>query len=222
MSIESYAPAEFERTSLDEAQIADLNDEFSELLPVERIEKAAELFAGRLVLSSSFGPTAPLLLKLTDEAAAEIPVVTIRHGHETDRTLELADWYQEAFGFDLKVYKAPYFEIPPEGTEAFTEFQQQVKIGPFKDMLNQLRPQAYLSGAMRWQTDWRAELPFVQDKGSALAIYPLADIDPEAVDDFFNETGLPRNNDYFDPAKGSDQKSECGLNLARYALGAAA
>lgn len=202
-------------------EVLELNEEFARLEPADRIERAAELFAGRLVLSSSFGPTAPVLLKLAADTGANIPVVTIRHGHETDRTLELTEWYRETLELDLRVYDAPWSPIPPEGTDEFAEFQRRIKVEPFQAMLDDLRPRAYLSGAMRWQTDWRNELPFVQDKGAALAVYPLADLEQAAVDDFFAETGLPRNEDYFDPAKGADQKRECGLNTARYAAQAA-
>lgn len=222
MSVETYVAEDLEAALLRQEGLAALNDEFAQLEPVERIEKAAELFAGRLVLSSSFGPTAPVLLKMAVDAVPDIPVVTIRHGYETEETRELTEWYRRTFELDLRVYEAPRLPIPPDGTEEFAQFQRRTKVEPFQSMLDQLQPHAYLSGAMRWQTDWRAELPFVQDKGSVLAVYPLADLGAAAVEDFFARTGLPRTTDYFDPAKGTDQKTECGLNTAQYASGVAA
>lgn len=203
-------------------EISALNSDFEQLLPTERIARAHELFAGQLVLPNSFGPTAPVMLKLVTDVIPDIPVVTIRHGYETDKTLELADWYEDEFGLDLRVYESELLPIPPDGTEEFADFQRQVKVEPFQRMLDELLPRAYFSGVMRWQSGNRADLPFVQDKGSVLAINPIADLSEQAVADFFAQTGLPENDDYFDPAKGQGQKTECQLNTTVYGRGSEA
>ena len=205
--------------SLSEPQISALNSELEQLTPTERIARAHELFAGRLVLPNSFGPTAPVMLKLVTDVIPDIPVVTIRHGYETDKTLELADWYERELDLDLRVYESEFLPVPPDGTEEFTDFQRRVKVEPFQRMLDELLPRAYFSGVMRWQPGNRADLPFVQDKGSVLAINPIVDLGPEAVADFFTQTGLPMNDDYFDPAKGQEQKTECRLNTTVYGRG---
>lgn len=205
-----------EPRQLGEAEIQALNYEFAQLSPTERVERASEIFGERLVLPNSFGPTAPVMLKLVTETIPDVPVVTIRHGYETDRTLELADWYQRSLRLNLLVYEAPRLPIPPDGTEEFEDFQRQVKVEPFQQILSELQPRAYFSGRMRWQSDGRADLPFVQDRGSVIVINPVADLSAEAVADFFARTGLPANDDYFDPAKGQDQRAECQLNTTIY------
>jgi phosphoadenosine phosphosulfate reductase len=199
-----------------EVGAADLNLAFAELTPTERIERAAELFAGQLVVASSFGPTAPVLLERVKEVAPDTPVVTIRHHHETLKTLELISWYEREFDLDLRIYDAPAIPIPLDGTPAFAEFQQRVKVEPFQEMLDELRPQAYLSGVMRWQSPSRADLPIVEGRGAVIAINPIADLSQAAVESFFAETGLPRDDTYFDPTKGRDQNQECGLNTTIY------
>lgn len=194
----------------------DLNRQFEPLAAEERVERAAELFAGELVVASSFGPTAPVLLDVVRQVAPDTPVVTIRHHHETLRTLELVSWYEREFGLDLRIYDAPPLPIPLEGSPAFAEFQRRIKVEPFQEMLDELQPRAYLSGVMRWQSPARTRLPIVEDRGAVIAINPIADLSRAAVDSFFEETSLPTDEMYFDPAKGSSQKLECGLNTTMY------
>lgn len=196
--------------------LAELNQEFSYLNPLERIEKSYELFGDCLVLPTTFGPTAPLMLTLAKEVIPGIQVVTIRHGYETIETLEMAKIYAEELDFIPAIYQAPRLPIPLEGTPEFDEFQRQLKVVPFQQILDELQPKAYFSGVMRWQTPERERMPFIQDKGSVIAINPVLDVTEQQVNEFFERTGLPKNTDYFDPTKGIDQKSECQLNTARY------
>lgn len=221
MSTAAHAASRFEASSRTrQAQIEVLNWDFAQLeaeaAPAERIARAADLFAGRVVLASSFGPTAPILLKEVAEIAPEVPIVTIRHGHETPRTLELAAWAEQTLGLEVYIYEAPRLEAPPEDTPQFAEFQRRIKVEPFQRMLDDLRPLAYFSGRMRWQTVERSELPFVEDKGNVVAINPIADLSVEAAATRLGNFGLPPHEDYFDPAKGRRQNLECGLNTAAY------
>ncbi len=215
MSVETYAPP-VAGTQLDTDEIELLNQEFAELTPAERIAEARDRFAGGLVVASSFGPTAPLLLKLVADEAPDTPVTSIRHHHETLRTLELVDWYRRELDLDVRTYDAPPLPIPLEGSPAFAEFQHLIKVEPFQQMLDDLQPQAYLSGVMRWQSMARPDLPFMQDKGAVLAINPVVDVTESEVEEFFDETGWPRDDKYSDPAKGRNQNLECGLNTTQY------
>lgn len=194
-----------------------LNEEFGELTPAQRIARAGELFGGRLILSTSFGRTAPFLLKHVTDEIPGITVVTVRHGYESPRTLELAAWYEDELDLDLRVYEAPRLAVPEEGTPEFAEFQRRVKVEPFQRALDDLLPRAYFSGRMRYQSPERAGLPFVEERGSVLAINPAADVSREQVETFLEENGLPTDDSYFDPAKGMGQDLECRLNTSTYA-----
>jgi len=196
--------------------LREINSQFAELNPIQRIATAQELFAGNIVLSTTFGPTAPVMLRLVTGVAPDIPVINIRHWHETDRTKDLAGHYTERLQLNLKIYDAPKLLIPEDGTPEFAEFQRRIKVEPFQQMLDDLQPTAYFSGAMSWQTAERRDMAFVEHRGSVLVVNPILDLTKEDVDIFFELTGLPRNNDYFDPAKGVTQKIECRLNTTDY------
>lgn len=214
MSPETLAKPCFEVSK--ELDLVELNQEFARLNPIERVEKSYVLFGDCLVLPTTFGPTAPLMLTLAKEAISDIQIVTIRHGYETEETLESADFYSSKLDFTPVIYQAPRLSIPLEGTPEFDEFQRKLKVEPFQQMLDDLQPKAYFSGVMRWQTPEREHMPFIQNKGSVIAINPVLDITEQQINEFFERTGLPKNTNYFDPTKGINQKAECQLNTARY------
>jgi len=196
--------------------IATLNAEFEALSPRDRILLSRQLFGERLVLATTFGPTAPVLLQQAAEAAPGMAVVSVRHGHETDKTLEHAEFYTHRFNLRLHIYEPlDDINLPPKPPEA-SDFQWRAKIEPFQRALNEHNALAYISGAMEWQTPERKDWSFVEQRGDVLAIHPLLDVSADDVDRFFEETGLPRNTDYYDPTKGPDQKQECKLNTVAY------
>jgi phosphoadenosine phosphosulfate reductase len=192
------------------------NRELAKLSPAERIRWAIDQFDKQIVLSTTFGPTAPALLKLATDILPNIPVVNVRHGYETSRTLELIDWYKDNLSLNSHTYRAPKLPVPAEDTPEFEEFKRKTKVEPFQRMLNELRPAVYLSGVMRWQSAYRRDLAFIENKGSVIAINPVLDMTKQQVDEFFSRTGLPRNRDYYDPAKGVRQDGECGCNTTIY------
>jgi phosphoadenosine phosphosulfate reductase len=204
---------ELEREDLD---LKAVNAELAQLTPLQRIEWAKEQFGDCLVLPTAFGPTSPILLKLVSQKIPDIPVVTIRHGYETSKTLGLSEWYEKKLDLDLHIYEAPVLPVPETGTPEFYEFQEKVKVEPFQRMLDDLRPKAYFSGVMRWQTQERKSFSFIEDKGSVLAINPVLDMTEHDVEQFFLATDMPRNDNYFDPTKGEHQNLECKLNTNNY------
>ncbi len=202
------------------SDIEEWNQEFAHLSIAERIEESYRRLGGRLIAASSFGPTAPPLLKDISETELDVPVVNVRHHHETLKTLRLISQYQQEFDLDLRVYEAKPLPIPRRGSLAFKEFQHEVKIVPFQRALDELQPRGFITGQIRWQSERRRELPFVESKGDVLAINPAADVSKQEIEDFFDETGYERDENYVDPTKGLD--NECRLNITEYRLGAVA
>lgn len=190
-----------------------LNREIEHLPARERVRHVHDLLGDGLILSTSFGPTAGVMLRLATEVCPEIRVITVRHGHETQRTLEAAEHYIEAFDLNLKIYEAPKMDVPEEGTPAFEEFKRKVKMEPFQRALDEERPMAWLSGVMRGETEQRKTFDFAMNRNGLPAVYPILDWEETYAEEFCLAHGLPLNRDYYDPAKGRSQKQECGLHL---------
>jgi phosphoadenosine phosphosulfate reductase len=201
---------------LSKADLEEANRKLAKLSPIERVNWAKRQFGESLILPSSFGPTSPVMLKLATAVVPDIPVVTISHGYETPKTIELRDWYKKQLGLNLYVHKAPSIAVPSEDSPDFQQFQRRVKAEPFQRLLHKFRPAAYFSGIMSWQNPQRRNLRFIEGKGSVIAINPVLDMSQKNVDKFFLATGLPKNDDYYDPAKGTHQSRECGFNTALY------
>jgi phosphoadenosine phosphosulfate reductase len=191
-----------------------LNRELEHLPARDRVGHVYEVFGEGLILSTSFGPTAGVMLRLATDVYPEIRVITVRHGHETARTLQVADHYARALNLNLRVYEAPWMEVPDEDdAAAFEDFKRAVKMEPFQRALDAERPAAWLSGVMRGETEQRKTFDFAMDRNGLPAVYPILDWEETYAEEFCLAHGLPLNRDYHDPAKGRTQKRECGLHL---------
>jgi phosphoadenosine phosphosulfate reductase len=197
-----------------------LNHEFIDLSPEQRIVRSNEVFGGRVAVASTLsGPTAPVLLEKVSRVAPESSILVVKHGHETTHSKEIATWYEGELGLNVIECQAPKWPVPDDDDqEGLRDFQEWVKVRPFELLLKKVRPEAFLSGVMRWQTPERQDLPFIQKQGDVYKINPVLDLSEGQVDEFFKSTGFPRNNDYYDPAKGSTQRKECQLNTTEYYL----
>ena len=179
-----------------------------------RVRRMVELHGRDLVLTTSFGPTAGVMLKLVTDALPDMRVVTIVHGHETERTRELMELYRAKFHLDLRIYQAPRLPVPAEeGSEEFAHFQRLVKFEPLQAALKAEAPKVWLSGVMREETAERRHFPFVRMRGGMLAVYPMLDWSTLQAIDYCVAERLPMNEDYYDPSKGLRQDKECGIHV---------
>lgn len=193
-----------------------LNVEFKLLSPRERIRRIHQLFGRRAVHTTTFGPTAPFFLQQAAGIADDITTLNVRHGHETKMTRKHAKFYTKHFNLNLDV-RRPKIDAEPRPRDVdATDFQWRAKIEPFGRGLAANNALAYVSGAMDWQTEERGDWQFLEQQGDVLAVRPLLDVQEREVDDFFRDTDLPFNTDYYDPTKGPDQKQECKLNTVDY------
>lgn len=192
-----------------DCELEDINAELENIDPLERIRWARETFGESVIGLTAFGPTSPIMLKLISEADPDIQVVTMRFGHESKKTKVLADWYTGLFKLNLSIYE----DDRPATQHA--DIQSARKIEMLDRVKQDIQPQAILFGMMRGQTEERDTMPFIERRDGFLAINPVLDITEEQVDDFFKLSGYPKNMNYSDPAKGPDQKLECGLHRPR-------
>ena len=81
----------------------------------ERVAWAVEQFGDGLVLSSSFGAQAGVMLHLATRAKADIPVILVDTGYLFPETYRFVDELTERLSLNLKVYRA---ELSPAWQEA--------------------------------------------------------------------------------------------------------
>lgn len=181
----------------------------------ERIQWAVEKWPGRVIVTTSFGQTAGILLHLAAKISPGIRVITIRHGHESMRTLELAKHFENTLPIDLCTYNAPRLTVPHEQDPGFLEYCRKVKVETMREALRHERPSVWIAGLIHDETRARNRLPMLTYRFGVRALYPILDWTSIQAIDYCLSKKIPMNEDYRDPCKGPDQKHECGLHVDR-------
>ena len=152
---------------------------------------------GRLILTSSFGPTGMVNIHLLSEIAPKVPVVFIDTLYHFAETLEHARHVTEHYGLDLRVYR------PAKSREAFEAqygealwqrdldlFHELTRTRPLQEALRGVH--GWITGRRRDQSPTRIDLENVEF-GRRVKINPLASWGSEKVWSFIHAHGVPYN-----------------------------
>ncbi len=94
------------------------------------------------------------------------------------------------------------------------EFTRQVKLEPFGRALEDFRPEVWLTGIRREETEHRKSLDIVsRDDRGIIKVAPLFYWSEQDVERYMEQHQLPSCRHYFDPTKVLDGR-ECGLHTA--------
>lgn len=215
--------------------LQDLNNSYRHLSPEQRLSKCFNSFpdAG-ILLTSSFGSSAAVLLKLVSEIHPGQEIFFIDTGFHFPETISYKNYLIHLF--DLKVT-----ELSPEAEtiEFIKENRLWEKDPQHYSYLTKVKPlesvkrskSVWISGLMAWQTEHRANLDIFEIRDSILKFHPLLDISEEDADSYFKEFHLPYHPLVFkgydsigcihttSPGKGrsgrwaGSSQTECGLHL---------
>ena len=94
--------------------LAGVNAELEAMTAAERVRWAFDHLEGELVLSSSFGIQAALMLHLVTRARPDIPVILTDTGYLFPETYQFIDELTERLQLNLKIYRA---ELTPAWQE---------------------------------------------------------------------------------------------------------
>lgn len=166
----------------------------------ERIAWAAGQFGRGLVLSSSFGAQAAVMLSLATRAIPNIPVIFIDTGYLFPETYRFADQLTAQLKLNLKVYRA---ELTPgwlesrhgrlweQGLKGIEAYNRLVKVEPMQRALRELGAAAWLAGLRRAQAGSRESLPIVRRQDGRIKIHPICDWTDRQVHRYLQERNLP-------------------------------
>lgn len=201
-----------------------LNKELQQLSPVEIVHWAAKLDK-RVIATTSFAPNAAAMLHIITEADNSIPVVWIDSGYNVPDTYRTAEVIMDRLKPNMQIY-IPQITAerrnaimggiphPDDDPEVHEEFTRQVKLEPFDKALEDLRPEVWISGIRREETDFRKTLDILSwDNRGILKVAPIFYWTEEQVQDYMDEHQLPSCRHYFDPTKVEDGR-ECGLHTS--------
>jgi phosphoadenosine phosphosulfate reductase len=166
----------------------------------ERIEWGLEQFGPALVLSTSFGAQAAVMLHLATRIAPRIPVVLVDTGYLFPETYRFADLLTQRFLINLKVFRsaespawieARHGKLWEKGAEGLETYNQIVKVEPMQRALSELGARAWLAGLRRVQSSSRENLPVVSTQDGRIKILPIVEWTDRDVYQYLSENDLP-------------------------------
>ena len=180
--------------------LAAVNGKLSHEPAEERIAWAAREYGGGLVLSSSFGAQAAVMLGLVSRVAPGIPVVFIDTGYLFPETYRFADELTSRLKLNLKVYRplvspawleARHGKLWEKGLEGIEAYNRLAKVEPMQRALSELGATAWLSGLRRAQSGSREALELVGTQDGRAKILPILDWSDRDVHGYLTRNNLP-------------------------------
>lgn len=188
---------DFDPASLD---LVALNQRLETRSPEERVGWVLDLLKPRVVLSSSFGAQAAVLLHLVTRQWPEIPVVLVDTGYLFPETYGFIDDLTARLNLNLHVYRAPlspawqearYGKRWEQGVEGITAYNRLNKVEPMQRALDELSAQGWIVGLRRAQASTRKELKVLGIQDGYLKVHPIVDWNDKHVYDYLMRNDLP-------------------------------
>ncbi|MBE9043115.1 phosphoadenosine phosphosulfate reductase [Pleurocapsales cyanobacterium LEGE 10410] len=171
------------------------------------VEWSAETFSNGLVMSTSFGIQAAVMLHLVTTVVPKIPVIWVDTGYLPAETYKFAERLTKRLNLNLKVYQSPLSPARMEAlygklweqndVKALDRYDQIRKVEPMQRALKELRATAWLAGLRRNQTDHRQTLNKVEQQDNLYKIYPILDWNARDIYQYLTAYNLPYH-PYFD------------------------
>ena len=168
------------------------NERLEKASASERLAWASAQFGGGLVLSSSFGAQAAVMLHLTTRMRPDIPVIFVDTGYLFQETYEFAERLAKRLEVNLRVYRSrrsPAWQEAidgkrwEQGVEGIKAYNQENKVEPMNRALDELNATAWLAGLRRQQSSSREKLTVLALAKDRVKIHPIIDWTDKNVHD---------------------------------------
>ena len=165
------------------------------------VEWATETFGNRLVMSTSFGVQAAVMLHLVTRLVPEIPVIWIDTGYLLQETYPFAEELTRRLKLNLKVFQSPMSPARMEAMHgklweqgevaALDQYDQIRKVEPMQRALKELSAKAWLAGLRAEQTEHRRRLPRFDKVDGRYKLLPILHWTLEDVHEYLTVHELP-------------------------------
>jgi phosphoadenosine phosphosulfate reductase len=180
--------------------IAQANRDLSSRSPAERIRWALEAFGEEIVLTTSFGAQAAVMLHLVTAERPNIPVVFIDTGYLFPETYRFAETLSNRLRLNLHVYQPQMtaarqealfgkrWEMGRDGLEAYGLIN---KVEPMNRALLELGATAWLSGLRRSQAKSRSDLEVLSLQNKTVKVHPIIEWTDRDIYQYLTQHDLP-------------------------------
>lgn len=185
-----------------EIDAAELSTALAPLRAGERLRLLYEQLGERLLVSTSFGLQAAVMLHLIHEHAPKVPVVFIDTGFLFPETYQYAEELSASLNLDLRIYQpaisaariqALWGDLWADGKDGADRYGLITKVEPMNRALRETAADVWLSGLRRSQSSSRVDRPFVEQQKKTVKAYPILDWADAQVDLYFHQNNLPRH-----------------------------
>ncbi len=175
---------------------------FEHLKAGERIAWLYEKYGSRVVLSSSFGLQAAVMLSLVKEHAPEMPIVWLDTGYLFPETYRYAEQLIDKLDLNVTVYQpqitparqeALYGKLWEQGEKGHSKYGLINKVEPMARALKELQADVWVSGVRRSQSSTRKGRNFAEQQKKTLKVYPILDWADPQVSAYFYDKKLPKH-----------------------------
>ncbi len=190
----------------------------------QEVVRWALALGGPVIATTSMGRNAAVMLHLVSEVDRSVPVIWVDTGYNLRDTYVVAERLIRDLKLNIHVYSPQMTSerrnailggIPTvDEEERHREFTRQVKLEPFDRALGDFRPDIWLTGIRREETEHRKGLDTVSlDSRGIVKVAPLFYWSDDEMEAYMERHRLPSCRHYFDPTKVHDGR-ECGLHTA--------
>lgn len=180
--------------------LLDKNNQLEHLDAEERVRIALEHFDNKIVLTSSFGAQAAVMLHLITQHKPDIPVVLVDTGYLFPETYQFVDELHQRLNLNLQVFRAEtsaawqearYGKLWEQGIEGLDRYNDINKVTPMRLGLQQLGAEAWFSGIRRVQSSTRSDRSVIEDQNGRIKVHPIVDWDNRQVHNYLKQADLP-------------------------------
>ena len=178
----------------------EVNQRLEKASAQERISWALTHLPQNVILSSSFGAQAAVMLHMLTQQFPDIPVVLTDTGYLFPETYQFIDELTTRLKLNLKVYRAnisPAWQearmgrLWEQGVEGIELYNNLNKVQPMQQALKELSAKTWFAGLRRSQSDMRETLPVIQQLKQQYKVYPIIDWSNKDIHYYLKQHDLP-------------------------------
>lgn len=165
-----------------------------------RVAWALEHLPGEVVLTSSFGAQAAVMLHLVTRQRPAIPVILVDTGYLFPETYAFVDQLTERLDLNLHVARpelsaawqeARHGRLWEQGREGIARYNAMNKVAPLERAFAALGVGSWFAGLRRSQGGARASLPVLDEREGRFKLLPIVDWSDRDVYRYLQRHDLP-------------------------------
>lgn len=194
-NVNSAQEQKYPTNRVNNADLTLLNERYQKMSVYERVEQLYRDFDAKdIMLTSSFAATSAFLLKVFSDINKDQKIYFIDTGYHFKETLVYKEYLTQLYDLNVENIRADHASHQKTKDTKMWESDPNNcchinKVAPLNHI--KVNFKVWVSGLMRWQSDYRSSLNFFEQQNAIIKFYPLLDIDFIEREEFIRKHHLP-------------------------------